>query len=270
MMTIVFIGFDGYSDLWSDLFSLFNHFWPDCPYKVLFVNNVIEVDYDNVQTLHAGADAEWSRKVQIALKNADSPYVCLLLEDFFIGSTIDTKLIEKTIQFINDEKIKYYKLANMSRAVKNRDACYKAREFLHVIPESDEYGISLQPAVWEKNFLSAKLGSGNYNAWKFEFDRVKEADEKSNRVNPGCVFDDRNILKLQHGVIQSMYLPGTIRYFKTKGIELNVKRKVMSWPNYFKLRLISKGKHSLPRFLRSPIKKMLEKCGMKFVSTMRK
>ncbi len=269
LMTVVFIGFDGYSDMWDDCFSLYNMFWPDCPFETIFVNNEKEVKYNNIIVYHAGKDAEWSRKVQVAIDKTTTPYICLLLEDFFVGKKIDTELINETIQYISNENIRYYKLANMSRAVKNRDPAYKGRKYLHIIPESDEYGVSLQAAIWKKEYLSDLLGTENYNAWIFEFNRVKEAEGKTNKPNSGCVFDDRNILNLQHGVIQSKYLPGTIKYFKKQGIDLNVNREVMSWPHYYKLRLISKGKYLVPKSMRNSVKRMLEKKGMKFVSTVR-
>lgn len=268
-LTVVFIGFDGYSDMWDDCMMLYNRFWPDRPYRTLFVNNTKDVSYENVEVLHAGADAEWSKKVQLALQVAETPYICLLLEDFLVGKTIDTSLIEQTMAFIAQEKIRYYKLANMSRAVKNHDPAYKNHKFLHIIPKSDEYGVSLQAAIWDKQYLAQLLGSENYNAWIFEFNQVRSAEGQPDEPNPGCVFDDRNILNLQHGVIQSKYLPGTVRYFHKIGIDLNIEREVMSYAQYYKLRLISKGKYLVPKSLRSKVKKVLEKFGMKFVSTVR-
>lgn len=269
LLTIVFIGFDGYSDLWDDCIGLFKHFWSNCPYKVLFVDNVKEVNWEGITSLHSGKDAEWSRKIQTAISNCNTPYICLLLEDFFVGDYIDNNIIKNTLQIIKDNNLSYYKLVNMSRAVKNKDPMFKNYSFLHVIPENDEYGVSLQAAIWDVNYLKKLVGDENYNAWKFEFARVKDAQDKPNIPKQGCVFDDRNILNLQHGVIQSKYLPNTIKYFKKKGITLNINRPVMSYFNYYKIRLISKGKYVLPRSWRQFVKKILEKCGMKFVSTIR-
>lgn len=268
-MTIVFIGFDGYADLWNDCVGLFKHFWPDCPYPIVWVNNSKNIHWDGVKVLHAGDDAEWSRKAQLACENITTPYVCLLLEDFLVGSKVDSSTVASTIDMIKKNDINYFKLTNMNRAVKNHDPIYHGISYLHVIPEDDEYGVSLQPAIWKKQFLEDLLGTENYNAWVFEFNRVKEAKGKSNKPRQGCLFDDRNILNLKHGVIQSKYLPGTIRYFQKKGIRLNVQREVMSYPQYYKIRMISKAKYSLPKSLREPVKHILEKMGMKFVSTVR-
>lgn len=268
-MTIAFIGFDGYSDMWDDCMGLFHRFWPDCPYPVMFVNNTKDISYEGVKVLHAGNDAEWSRKVQLACNKATTPYVCLMLEDFLLGDKVNTAEVKNTMQLIVNEKLRYFKLINMSRAVKNRDPVFKEYSFLHIIPESDEYGVSLQAAIWDKQYLQQLLGDKNYNAWIFEFDRVRDAEGKPNVQKPGCVFDERNILHLQHGVIQSKYLPGTIRYFKKRGITLNIERPVMSYAHYYKLRFQSKVKYCIPKPMRATVKHVLEKFGMKFVSTVR-
>lgn len=268
-MTIVFIGFDGYSDMWDDCMNLFHRFWKDCPYPVMFVNNSKAVEYENVEVLHAGDDAEWSRKVQLAVERADTPYICLLLEDFFVGEKIDTDVIKDTLKLIAEDDIRYFKIVNNNRPLKNRDANYKGIKYLHVVPENDEYGVSLQAAIWKKDFLKEVLGTENYNAWKFEFDRVKEAEGKTGRPSKGVLVDDRNILKIKHGVMQSKYLPFTVKYFKKKGLDLNIQREVMGYPQYFRYWIVSAGKEILPKSWRVGVKHLLEKCGMKFVSTMR-
>lgn len=268
-MTVVFIGYDGYSDIWDDCIRLYQRFWSDNPYRTIFVNNEKEVEWDGIEVLHAGKEAEWSRKVQCALKACETKYICLLLEDFLIGKTINTTSVKNTVEFIKREKIRYFKLTNMSRVMKNHDPNYGGYKFLHIIPESDDYGVSLQPAIWRRDYLVELLGEENYNAWIFEFNRVKDSENKSNTPNPGCIIDDRNILNLQHGVMQSKYLPGTVKYFETIGIKLNVEREVMSPVQHFRMQAISVGKELIPRPFRKGIKKILEKLGMKFVSTIR-
>jgi hypothetical protein len=269
-LTVVFIGFDGYSDLWNDCIRLYKKFWPDCPYRTLFVNNTKDVSWDGIEVLHAGPTAEWSRKMQLAIEKIETPYICLLLEDFFVSKQIDTKVVEDTMAFVKKEGIRYFKLANISRAVHNRDPKYKGVNYLHVIPEADEYGVSIQPAIWKKEYLTELIGEGNYSAWMFEFARVKESNEKSKRPRDGCVFDDRNILNIKHGVVQSKYIPGTIRYFSRMDETLNIEREVLSYSAYCKIKFVSFCKYSLPRVLRKPIKKIMEKAGYNFVSTMRK
>lgn len=260
-MAILVIGFDGYNDLWDDFFTLFHKYWIDCPYKTYFVNNDLEYNIMGVTTIHAGIDAEWSRKAQKALELIKEDYVCLLLEDFYLGKKVDTNVIEHALKIIQKENIQYYKLNTFTPF---RTKIYKQYKHLHIIPENMEYGISLLPGIWRKEFLSKKLGSDNYNAWQFEYNQIIETRGKSDNPIKGCVFDERNILRIVHGVVQGKYLPEVLRYFKKEGYRLNQnKRGAMS----FKENFIYKCKRlNWPQPVRPFLKKILRIFGMTFVT----
>lgn len=263
-MAIIVIGFDGYSDLWDDYFNLLKMHWQDRRYPVYLSNNIMKPDYEDVSIINCGADAEWSKKVRMALEQTTEPYICLLLEDFFTGAKVDSETIDNVIEFIKKENIRYYKLNSFSRINTKH---YKEIDYLYTIPENLEYGVSLLPAIWERTFLLELLGEDNYNAWKFEYARVAESSKASNKNLKGCVFDKRNILQVQHGVVQGKYLPPVIKFFKGKNYELNVsKRPIMTKGEYSVYRLKQIGKELTPIFARSSVKKILNKFGMKFVS----
>lgn len=268
-LSIVVIGFDGYSDLWDDCIGLIKKFWIDCPYEIVFVNNELEKKWENVTVLHAGVEAEWSKKVQVALNYCNSRFICLLLEDFLIGDLVDAKKISNLIELMIAKNIDYIKLADMNNAAKDRCKAVPENKHIHKVRYCDDYGISLQPSIWKKEFLIEKLGQENYNAWVFEFDRVKESRPNDKGYRENVLFDTRNILNIQHGVIQGKYLPLTIKYFKKRGVNLNIKREVMKLSQYRKIRFISFCKSLIPLWLRPFVKKSLEKTGMKFVSTTR-
>ncbi len=268
-LSILIIGYDGYSDLWDDCIQLIKRFWPDCPFEIIFVNNEKKIEYENIKLINAGAAAEWSQKVNLALKNISTKYVCLLIEDFFVGDKIDNQKVFELIQLIKDNNINYAKLVDMNDASKCRNKNFCNIKGIKRIKYNDEYGISLQPSIWNVDFLEEKLGNGNYNAWKFEFARVKECNYKDGSYRPDCIYDTRNILNIKHGVIQGEYLPTTIKYFKKRNIQLHVDRKIMSSFKYKKIRYISWTKGILPKFTHRILKRILEKLGMKFVSTKR-
>ena len=260
-MAILVIGFDGYNDLWNDFFTLFHKYWDDCPYKIYLSNNTLDFPVQNVTTIHAGADAEWSRKAQIALEQIEEDYICLLLEDFYLGKRVDNKVVEKALNLMAEDDLNYYKLNTFTPF---KTESYKEYPYLHIIPENMEYGISLLPGIWKKEFLSEKLGKENYNAWKFECDRIAEEKGKTNKPLKGCVYDERNILQIVHGVVQGKYLPEAVKYFEKRGYSLNQsKRQVMS----FKENFIYKTKRlSWPKPVKTVLKKILRCFGMKFVT----
>ena len=262
-MAIVMIGYDGYDDVWKDFFTLYQKNWSDCPYKIYLADGEKGYDMPGLTVIHAGKDAEWSRKVQKALEVVEEKYICLLLEDFYFGSRVNNKVVSKALDLMDKDHLKYYKLNTFSKI---KTARYKNIDYLHVLPENMEYGISLQPGIWEKDFLKEKVGTGNYNAWKFEVDRLNEEKGKSKAPLKGCVFDERNILKIQHGIVQGKYLPECVRYFEKRGYQLNQSRRsVMT----FKENLIYKAKRlNWPKPIRKILKSILRAFGMKFVTDM--
>lgn len=263
-MAIIVIGFDGYYDLWDDYFTLLNKNWGDRIYPVYLANNTLKSEYKNVSVINCGVDAEWSKKARMAIEQVDEPYICLLLEDFYTGSKVDNNLITETLDFIKHNNIKYYKLKNLSK-IKTKH--FKNVKHLYNIPGNMSYGISLQPAIWEKDYLLKLLGDGNYNAWKFEYARVAESSKRSNKPLKGCVFDNRNILKIQHGVIQGKYIPAVVKYFKKQNYQLNVsKRTLMTKKEYWTYKFKLVGKQLIPTSYKETIKRQLSKFGVKYVS----
>lgn len=266
-MAIVINGYDGCKDLWDHYFELLNTYWPDRSFPVYLVNNELRPEYDNVSILNCGPDADWSQKVKVALDRIDAQYICLLLEDFFTGSKIDNEEIVSIVRFIKEENIRYYKLKNLSKI---KSSHYKGIQHLYTIPENMEYGISLQPAVWERNFLAKLVGSGNYNAWQFEFARIAEAKNGSKNAMEGCVYDNRNILKIVHGVVQKKYLPTAVKYFEKQNYHFDTSvRPIMSIKEYVQMRMKQMGKRIIPKLIRQFAKNGMRILGMKFVSDKR-
>ncbi len=263
-LALVIIGYDGYEDVWEHYFELLDRFWPDNPYPVYLVNQEKRPSYKNVTVINCGADAEWSRKAQTAVEQIEADYICLLLEDFLAGQRIQTKEVEDTLEWIIKEQIRYYKLFTFSKI---RTPHYKGISYLRTIPENMDYGISLQASIWERTFLKETLGTQNYNAWVFEADRLEESQNaSSNLAMQGCVYDSRNILQIQHGIVQSKYLPNTVKYFERIGYPLNTKtREIMRGKNY-RLYRLKKAAGNLPPSMKPMVKKVMKLFGMKFVS----
>lgn len=264
-MAILTVGFDGYSDLWDDFFYLLNKYWKDKSYSTYLVNNTLKKNYEGVKVINCGLKAEWSKKLQKALSEIDEEYVCLLLEDFFIGDFIDSEEIKKILNFIEKEQIIYYKLTNFSEV---NTSNYKNINYLHALPKELKYGVSLQAAIWKKDFLNKLIGNQNYNAWKFEADRLDENDNITEDERSRCIFDNRNILNIQHGVVQGHYLPEVIKYFNNQNYSLNLaKRDILSGRKLIKYRLKKMIYNYTPDKYRKNIKKIGEKLGVEFVST---
>lgn len=260
-VALLIVGYDPYKDVWDDYFYLLNKYWKNRPATYL-VCNELNPQYEGVKVINAGKDAEWSRKVQIALKTIKEKYIVLLLEDFFTTREVNSSKLNKLVRFLYHHNIDYCKLLSQSKIVGDS---FKGKRFLHIIPKDSSYGISLQPSIWERNFLLELVGSENYNAWIFEFNQNKNKQHNINRIN--CLADDRNILEITHCVVQSHYLNTAIRVFKKQGFYINAKHiKPMRKSDEVKYYLKRVCAEWLKGRLRTPAKKIGRLLKIDFVS----
>lgn len=260
-ISLLIIGFDPYKDVWDHYFDLLNKYWSDRPQTYL-ATNVLTPNYQNVIAIPAGEDAEWSKKVNVALAEIKTPYVILLLEDFFTTEPVENVALEELLDCIIKNQIKYCKLLNQSKI---KGDVFDNKKYLRVIGSSEEYGISLQPAIWEKDFLLTMVGTENYNAWIFELNQVKHKKQNSNGID--CIADKRNILKITHAVVQSKYLRKAVRVFAKQNYPLNIeKRPMMSFKENFKYRLKCAVAEIMPKKLRPFFKKIGKLIRIDYVS----
>lgn len=259
---IVGIFYDGYYDLWEDFFELFNKFWPDCPYPKYIVDNSkdLEFDYDyGFKVIHAGEGAEYSRRVQTALEKIDADYYFLILEDFFVGKSIDRDPFDGIIDFMIKNGIEYYSmpLQEFQDGDKPRKQ-FESCEAIDKFTTKDEYLISCQPAVWMKSFLEKCIGNENYNAWIFEGIYVKSNDAHKQEFVDKLCMDRSNPLHLYHGALQGKIVPTTYRYFESVGYKFRNEREVLSDEVYGKHLRKIKIKRYTPFWIQKLIKKTLK------------
>lgn len=238
-IAIVGIFYDGYYDLWEDFLELISIHWPDCPYDVYIIDGEKNVDFEkhyNVKVIHAGADAEYSAKVQTALKNIDADYFLLLLEDFFFEKRVKTYQFDDIVSLMEKNRIKYLRMpmfdfSGKGDNKKHIDTLDKESTF-HFIPSSSEYTVSCQPSIWEKEFLKDCIGVGNYNAWIFEGIYTYSQYAHSDEFLSKCRIDFKNILGLRHGAVQGKMLPNVCAAFAKQGYVFKNKRGQLSRLKY--------------------------------------
>lgn len=260
-MAIIIVGYDGYADVWTDFFELYKRNWPDCPYKIYLADNEKGYDMPGLTVIHAGEKAEWSQKVQRALEVVEEKYICLLLEDFFFSRSIDSQTVSEILDLMDADHLKYYKLNSFSKI---KTPNYKKIDYLHVLPKNMEYAISLLPCIWEKSFLKELVGEGNYDPWKFEVRQLNKTQKASLDLWEGCVYDDRNVLQIRHGIVQGKYIPDTIKFFRKSGYEINQGgRSVLTFRENFVFKL---KMFYWPKPLKNILKYFLKLSGVEFAA----
>ncbi|RHU44988.1 hypothetical protein [Clostridium sp. TF11-13AC] len=252
-VSILVVGYDGYIDVWNHFFELMNKYWKDRPSTYLATSE-LEPSYDNVHVVPAGKNTEWSKRALAGLEKIKTPYVILMLEDFFISDYVDNKIVKSCLEMVEQDKIKFYQiLVQLVKQTWEKGKPYKGNKHIHIVPIDKKYGLNLQAAIWETDFLKKKIGNENYNAWKFEMNQLD--NEKYNEKRIEYLIDDRNILNITHTIVQSRYLRGAIKKMENIGhhIDLN-EREMLSKKEDFKYNLKLFMYSLTPKILTKPAK----------------
>lgn len=258
---LLIVGYDGYADVWDSYFELLNRYWADRP-KTYLATSVLKPNYENVTVIAAGENSEWSTKARNALNQIKEDYVILLLEDFFTTRKIDNDKINSLIKTMEEYQLNFCRMLDQK---KMKGKALNDNKHIMIIPKNDKYGLCLEPAIWKKDFLLELIGEGNYNPWIFEFKLIDLQLHNKERID--SIQDDRNLLEITHGIVQSQYLPKCISVFKKQGYSFNLEnRQVFSFKDNFKYRLKCFANYHSPEWSKKYLKAIGRLMGVDFVS----
>ena len=108
-VSILVVGFDGYIDVWNHFFYLMNKYWKDRP-KTYLATSELSPKYENVEVIKAGKGSEWSKRAYSALEQIHTPYVILMLEDFFITDYVNNDVVQECLELVEKDDIKLFEL----------------------------------------------------------------------------------------------------------------------------------------------------------------
>ena len=257
-LTIIVDSFDGYSDIWPYFFKLLHKYWADCPYKVKLVCNLKDFDEEQIKT---GEETDWVTRTLSALNYIDSPYVLLLLEDYFLSENICNRTFEQVFSNAFDLDMNYLRLIEIPKSRANRKG--------DILPiyANEEYGINLQASIWKVDFLKTKLIEiGKGSAWEFEVFFLKNRILEKKTIS-GCYTLKGNTFGFHNGVLKGKWFRKEIQFYKKRGVDIDyTERGRLSFLEEKWFVISQKTKRYMPYFMRKAIKRILKAFGFRFVS----
>lgn len=264
-VSILVVGFDGYTDVWDHFFNLIEKYWPERP-KTYLATSELKPTYKNVTALPAGPNTEWSRRAYNALQQIDTSYVILMLEDFFISDYVNNSTLADCIDSIKANGIKYYQIQSPNyKRDRKIGSPFGGNDNIRIIPKDKQYALNLQTVIWDREYLMSVIGTENYNAWLFEMNNIQKEDMNEDQMR--YLIDTRNILNITHAIVQSKYLRGAIKHMSKIGynIDTNV-RPSFSILEQFKYDLKNIVSDHAPQCLVRPLKSIGKLMGVDFVT----
>ena len=148
--TVLVTSCDAYRDVEAPFLRLFRKYWPDCPFA-LAVNGETGAADGFDRAILTGRGKTWSQMLVEALDQIETPYVIMLMNDYFLEAKVDTALILRRLAEAKEKDALNYRLCpNPPRAVKNT-----------------AYSVSCKAGIWNRKFLR-DLAAKTKSAWEFE------------------------------------------------------------------------------------------------------
>lgn len=157
---------DKYSDVWEPFFWCLKDYYTDCPYPI-YLNTetkTFSTDLFEVNCVNTKAKCNWGKRFIKALKEIDTKYVIVILDDFFLRSPVSQDKINKYIQLLENRQ----NLDCIYLLPQNKGEYQSDDEGLLIIPEGADYRLSTGPAIWKRERLLKYIKPID-DPWAWEF-----------------------------------------------------------------------------------------------------
>jgi hypothetical protein len=191
--TVLVPSCDGYADLWRPFWTLFFRHWPDCPFPACLGSDTLIHDDPRVRTITTDGGRQWSKCIRLQLEAIDTPWVLMVLDDFFFRSRVVTADVMACLDAA--ERLG----AGMVRLVPRPgpDERVAGYDNLGRMLPAAPYRVSTQGAFWRRDVLLSLLREEE-SIWEFEM----LGTERSAAVAEGFYGVYRPVLTYGHHVVQ--------------------------------------------------------------------
>lgn len=174
-VTVLVASTDTFEDCWEPFFTLLDRYWK-CPYPVLLCTEQKLFPRANgyrptcnVQTVHVSRPTDrdrppWGTCVIRAVEQIHTPYVLLMLDDFFISSAVCQEMIDQALVLMDTHGVAMLTLTNHD--VSRQFRPWKDSLASEVLPRS-AYRVTTSPALWARQTLLDYLRPDE-SIWWFE------------------------------------------------------------------------------------------------------
>ena len=156
---------DAYRDVERPFAALFRKYWPDCPFELVLLSETESGTPGFDRAICTGEGLNWSQMLVRALGEIDSPYVLMLMNDYFLVSPVDAERMSRRLEEAVARKALNLRLNPNPPppGISNASHDSPALPF----PKNCAYAVSCQAGFWERGFLR-DLAAKTKSAWEFE------------------------------------------------------------------------------------------------------
>lgn len=159
--TVLVTSCDAYHDIEAPFLAMWRKYWPDCPFRLVLLTETLPTPgFD--ETICTGRGKKWCQMLAEALEQIGTPYVLMLMNDYFLSSPVDTGRFMQRLR-----EAKRFGAASL-RLMPNPPGKHPWEgSDLMEMPKNTAYCVTCQATIWERGFLLS-LARRNRSAWEFE------------------------------------------------------------------------------------------------------
>lgn len=184
---------DAYSDLWEPFFTLFWQHWPDCPFPVYLGANNLRFGDPRVTTVSSELGLNWADQAREQIGSLETPYVLLVLEDFFWRQPTPTSEVLALFATLRALDGVMLRLINRPRPDEPVDGNLSIGRIRPGAP----YRVSTQATIWRKDTLLDLIQPGE-SIWQFE----EAGSRRSDHLIDGFYSTWHQVLPYGYHVVQ--------------------------------------------------------------------
>lgn len=231
-VTLVVISCDAYKDLWKPFFHCFFKYWPDCPYPIFLASNESKCSDSKVKSILIGPDKDYASNLISILKQVESQWLILWVEDAFITSKINTSRIKKLIGDAQKDNAVYLKLITSTPWAFVKDK----KQEIGPIPKGVKYRSGIGLGLWNKETLLKILKPGE-SAWQIDrSNRSNSFSEPFYALTPNVRSNPP--VQVLNSVIKGRWNRDALSFLAKEGLEEYIpNRQVQSFWSYLYMKL---------------------------------
>ena len=255
ILSMIISSCDAYSDLWDIHVELLNKNWHDRQINTFIATDKItEKQYSDINIISVEG-LEVPRRLKAVAEKANTKYILVTLDDYFIVDKIDNKKIRRLINIMEKENLDYVRMWPFPHS----NSAMTNYEKMYWVSYDSNYQVNLYPAIWKTDFLVSTCNTDK-NVWQYEVSLTETAKIYGAR-SAISMNDDFPFLDV---IRKGKVLHKAKRFLDKNGYKLE--REIVPRRQEIKLDIMYYAKEILPKPILKIIKKILIKCGRKFIS----
>ncbi|WP_264229503.1 hypothetical protein [Acholeplasma laidlawii] len=234
LCTVIVNSSDNYHEAWSPFFALVKKYWSDCPYDFVlntqtksYANELVNVTTFNYSTQDIPQGDKWGKRLKHCLDSVNTPFVILLLEDFFLHDHVNQFEINKCIEIMQENQ-------NIVSIYFKRISGYSVTSTIDqrfiLLDENKRFKCNLQASLWNRYELSTILLDED-TPWSFEeygHLRIRDVNkvflctkEGTHSSIKNAVFPYYTDRRMGYGIWSGKWLWNNSKLFKKNNIQID-------------------------------------------------